>query len=367
MADIRFKISGNTNPFFAELWNSTCTTLVQEKAIDYSGTCVIFGGLNGNTSYNLNLSDRVNCSISKTFSTPASLTPIVLPIKNINLLGTLDVPSLNVQQIISPKYVEITPALNSDQCVDLCFNVETCNISNTVNAITLYCNNIALSPAYSNCGSNFKCINMKYGDSVCYDITTYCNGSGNICGNATLNLTGVTGYGFSATTSGCVCQSTNLSVTTTTTTTTTTLTPVSVFFTNVVQSINTPTCASYCASLGTCRPLVGGESFRVNYTTDACVVGIGAHCALGASSYTCPTIPKSLTTACLPLNCIGVCDPQSCYDYFDVNSTNINSIRFFVEKNITNCAAAFSNICLNSITLQTGANFQLGACTYIQS
>jgi len=220
MADISFKISGSSQPFLAQLWNNDCSLLIQQKPIEYSGTCVVFGGLNGNTTYNLNVIDNISLSVSHTFNTLTQLIPPILPIKFVSLLGTLTCPDSYTRQITSPKYVCVNPPLTNGESVDLKFNIQTVNTSNTINSIDLYCNGNILSPSYINCGSTTKLINMKYGDTICYNISSYCSSSGNICGHSILELTGVTGYGFSACTDSNYCKSTNLSVPTTTTTTT---------------------------------------------------------------------------------------------------------------------------------------------------
>ena len=46
MADIRFKISGSSEPFIAKLYCGA--SLIQQMAIDYSGTCCNSCNIMGN-------------------------------------------------------------------------------------------------------------------------------------------------------------------------------------------------------------------------------------------------------------------------------------------------------------------------------
>jgi hypothetical protein len=200
MADIRFKISGNTNPFIAKLWNSGCTALLQQKSIDYSGTCVIFGGLDANTYYNVSINDKIDTIYSKQFLTPAPITPSILPTKYVCLIGTLYNSSDYVQQISSPKELFISPILSTGECVDVKLRINTTNYSNTQNSITLYCGGVALSPVYSNSGQQYKTINIKPNDSICYTMTTYATSSPGVqfSGTSNIEIIGTTGHNITS-------------------------------------------------------------------------------------------------------------------------------------------------------------------------
>ncbi len=194
MGDIKFKISGSTAPFLAQLWDSGCSTVLQQKSVEYSGRTTIFCSLEPNTCYHLNITDNINKSISKSYTTPMALIPPVLPTKNITLLGTLSTNAGYSQTINSPKYVSITPPLSGDESIDLKFNVQTINNKNTSNNIELFCNNTSISQ-YSNSGSMYRCVNVKYGDTLSYNISTVVQNSTNADGCSILDLTGTTGIG----------------------------------------------------------------------------------------------------------------------------------------------------------------------------
>jgi len=373
MADISFKISGSSQPFLAQLWNNDCSLLIQQKPIEYSGTCVVFGGLNGNTTYNLNVIDNISLSVSHTFNTLTQLIPPILPIKFVSLLGTLTCPDSYTRQITSPKYVCVNPPLTNGESVDLKFNIQTVNTSNTINSIDLYCNGNILSPSYINCGSTTKLINMKYGDTICYNISSYCSSSGNICGHSILELTGVTGYGFSACTDSNYCKSTNLSVPTTTTTTTTTLEPITVSMCNINQLSTSPTSKlCYCAKLGTSRPLVAGESFRLYHTNCARSITYVTHTEeIKAYASTYP--PTDFNRASSNV-CAGILDgcTISQYNYIDVCSSNINNIVFWAVADKTTISNSSSHlndsyVCFNNITCKCGANFNLGSISCLSA
>lgn len=89
MGSISYKICGDASPFVARLYDSSCVWLCR-KDIDYSGTCVVFDGLAGNTCYYTRVTDSINCSTSYIgFTTPSALVPPTLPEKTISVLGTV--------------------------------------------------------------------------------------------------------------------------------------------------------------------------------------------------------------------------------------------------------------------------------------
>lgn len=370
MADISFKISGSSKPFLAQLWNTDCTSLIQQKPVEYSGNTIIFGGLEGNTTYNLNISDNICSSVNYIFNTLPNLTPPSLTVKYVSLLGTISYPSEFSRQITTPKYVLIDPPLINGESVDLNFGIDTINTSNTSNNINLYCNGSLLSPSYINCGTTTKLINMKYGDTICYDMSTICTSNGNLCGHSILELMSVVGYGFSACTSSEYYKSTSLSITTTTTTTTTTtLAPITVFLTNISElSTNLGVKKCSCAKLGTSRPLASGESFRLYYTHYACSVTSPPTVSYPVSAYACSYPSTSIIKICgnsnyacshMSPNTIGVNESPTCHYFIDVNSFTINNFVFWtVAEGQSYCNT--SVVTLNSLTCKTGANFQLG-------
>lgn len=194
MSDIRFKISGDSTPFLAELYEGTIDSgsLIKSQIIEYSGitdvcnnhTCVIFDGLSQETNYEVKITDNIMntfCANFQTLSNPEVTDPEPTEL-NINLLGNVSQRlSLTTDEkfVSDSKYVDITPTLKGDECIKLNFTaveIEDPSISN--NGIT---SDVFI---YKRCGSsgNYNeinydndtpfSINMGEGDSICYDLYT---------------------------------------------------------------------------------------------------------------------------------------------------------------------------------------------------
>ena len=75
MSDIRFKISGNTSPFIAQLYQNN--SIVSQKAVEYSGSsynsCGIFYGLYPSTAYVLKIVDNIGNITCTGFTTPLQI------------------------------------------------------------------------------------------------------------------------------------------------------------------------------------------------------------------------------------------------------------------------------------------------------
>ena len=93
MSDIRFKICGSNNVFVAKLYDSTCTTIIQQKSIDYSGTCVIFPNLTPSTCYNIKVTDDIGNSDWDSYTTPVNPSTTTAPNKSLSLQGTASSPT----------------------------------------------------------------------------------------------------------------------------------------------------------------------------------------------------------------------------------------------------------------------------------
>jgi len=200
MADIRFKISGDTEPFSVKLWNSSCSSIVQEKVVEYPDTCVILGGLQPITTYHVNVTDNINFNISESYTTPTALIPLLPPEKNFYLEGTVYNPDEYTAFLTGDKRLLIEPPLGVGEMVDLTFNVFTCdNINITDDNVQLYRNNMAIPiKSFIDSGSeNYTINNVTSIDNICYTLSSIChNGAtGDIIGCSTLNLTGVNSVG----------------------------------------------------------------------------------------------------------------------------------------------------------------------------
>ncbi len=389
MSDIRFKICGSNNIFVAKLYDSTCTTVVQEKSVDYSGTCVIFPNLTPNTCYNIKVTDDIGNSDWDSYTTPVNPSTTTAPNKSLSLQGTASSPT-PYNCVLNNKIV-ISPALSVGQCVTLYFCALTIGgtACNAHGSVSISCRNgvnpYTLKYNYTDCGVpvNVPAITLCYGDDLCYNLTSTCiaGSTGNVCGCATLCLKTATPTGFNITSCGVSNLTTNVSYTTTTTTTTTTLAPpVTVYLGSVGNIVINPTTGLpidpldtvwKCAKLCTSRPLVAGESFRLCFTDSAVSSSaVGIYNVLAESKLMCGTTAVnrqcSVLTSTTPgtANGIQFCTYQG---YVDVNCSNINCLTFYacakscsynIYTNYTNCA----NVCLNNIACQCGVTYVLGTC-----
>jgi hypothetical protein len=371
MGDIKFKIDGNSVPFVAELY--TNGTLSQKKIVEYSGTTVILGQLCGSTCYCMTITDNVGNIFSTGFTTCVALTPPELPVKTICLAGTSTCPTSTVNIITPTKCVCIYPSLSSGQVINnLHFCIDTCNISNTQNSVTIYRNNVCVT-GFLNCGTTtYSLSNVTSSDSICYDMSTTCiaGSTGDICGCSKLIVTAPVVSGFSGITANNT-KTTSLSIVApVTTTTTTTLEPVSVFLCGCADLGSNPFVKRcVCSKLGTSRPLAAGESFRLCYMDQACSRSVGVlPDTIQSCSFICVngvTAKCNLVTSCL--DGIDNISMTNCA-YITVNCDNINNIIFYdiALSSSNNDNYSYTNgatSTLYSISYKVGANFQLGTPT----
>jgi len=286
MSDFRFKISGDSGPFLAELYDAITCSKITSKIIEYSGlstpdkenyTCVIFNGLYEETNYYAKVIDNIgNTALSITGQTPTN--PIVIPTEiNINLLGTYYEPPQTLETICtlrSPKYIEITPAPIGNQCVTVNLSAVTCSSSSYSDAYIELYKKCTESGSYTsictitNNTTNVDPIQIGEGDGVCYDLYTklednITSADKYACAELQLFNTTASGYGSCYeinTTNDCLDISQFEAGTTTTTTTT--LSPTVVY----IDDINTNTVTFgqlKCGNINTYPAINSSQSFRV--------------------------------------------------------------------------------------------------------
>ena len=289
MSDFRFKISGDSSPFLAELYNATTCSKIASQIVEHSGntsipnnyTCVIFDGLIEESSYYVKVIDNVgNTTIGNTCCTPTN--PVIQPTDiSVNLLGTCTYvnsgPDESTYALTAPKCIDISPTPQGNQSITIPLTTITCSSTDGgYSAVDIFkctsssCyNRIAFVDGNETCN---KSVTICEGDAICYNVYTNINtiitGDKYACGQLKFNSNNVTASGYGScyninSTNSCI----NLAQTccTTTTTTTTTEPNIVVYMTepDILQNTETNQCKS--ASLVTEPALSAGQSFTLNY------------------------------------------------------------------------------------------------------
>jgi len=291
MSDFRFKISGDSSPFLAELINATTSTKVASQVVEYSGmslndrdnyTCAIFNGLLEETDYFVKVTDSIgNINCSSIVSTPTN--PIIIPTEiSISLLGDKYDPISqeyegtssddNVCALQQPKYINILPEPQDGQCVTLSLDAISCSSSSEVAYIDIY-KRCTSSGSYNKVEtiSQNTCnvlVTICCGDRVCYDMYTELgndiSGSEYACSQLEMNNISAFGYG-SCYEINKITDCIDISQTCTqTTTTTTTSEPIIVYF-NDSDLLTGTYIKSKVTTLNTFPQLNTNQSFRVHF------------------------------------------------------------------------------------------------------
>jgi hypothetical protein len=183
MADIKFKICGNDPPFLAQVWRNLngCLTLVCQKGVDYSGTCVTIGSLLPSTSYCIKITDRIGNTTNTgcTISTPAQCISDVPTTKTLSLIGTGYMPSVKSCSFKNTS-LSMTPALLPGESYDVRLCLVTCNIVGTNNNISFVSTTCGSSTTFgtyinnNNSTNPVTCITrtVNYGDNISWNLTT---------------------------------------------------------------------------------------------------------------------------------------------------------------------------------------------------
>ena len=136
MADIRFKISGNTPTFLAGLYsNASFTCLLQQQEVNYSGITVIFGELLPSTCYYVSVYDSIgNRATGSTITSSCSVGTTTLATKCVYLGGTVCsdplYPYTSYVNSVGSRcnnQIMISPALSQGESVNVILTVLTQN------------------------------------------------------------------------------------------------------------------------------------------------------------------------------------------------------------------------------------------------
>jgi hypothetical protein len=242
MSDIRFKISGTSKPFIAEVHRVSDESIVAKKLVEYAGfsqpdmcnyTCVIFNNLNENESYRLKICDSVGNVLFKSNQYVTPVNPVYIPKNiNINLGGTVKGTS-SLYVISGDNEIEITPTLTLGQCVDITLlNTDISNFSGENSRIDIY-KKCTSSGSFNLVKSINDLINepvslkMGNGDSICYDAFGTFNSCVS-CSEISIGTASLSGN-FSETDVLSCGPQTNLKLALPITTTTTTVSPTTIF------------------------------------------------------------------------------------------------------------------------------------------
>jgi len=390
MGDLKFKIGGNFEPFIAQICLNGCNTVLQQKIIEHSGStccsCNIFGGLFPNTTYSLSVRDNIGNSISTGFTTPVTVGTTTLATKTINLAGVPNSPAGSNNCCVTD-CLNISPALSMGECVNLCFNSCTLGDSNNglYSNVSVSCKangtNNWISVKYD-INNNFQTIpqiTLCEGDLLRYSISTSFSSCCTCCSTPTatsgcsvLTLFCAIPFGFNETILNNTLK-TNESNVPTTTTTTTTLTPIIVNFVPVDLTTNPLVCGCKYGTISTTPALTSGQSFRICFVDCAQSSSlVNLPQSISSCSYVC-TVGD--TNCCNTINTVLQAQTTSnclChnYDYIDINTTNINSLRFYAiaNSNLSNCGYNYTNcatVSMFTIACKIGGNFILGTNTTV--
>jgi hypothetical protein len=368
MSSIQYKICGNKPPFLAQVWNCTETTIIQQKGVDFSGTCVVFNGLSPSTWHCVKTIDNIGKVIGFSCCTCAAIIPKVLVSKTLSLYGTVSNISTS-STIVGTRTLNINPVLVASDDYSVKFNIITCDKGNTSNLVRLYCNGTALSPYYLNTNNTCsRTLSLNYGDTLTYDMaTTLTNTSTTVgCGCAILQIVSGASSAFQPVVSTTAyCKKTSLTLaSTTTTTTTTTAAPSLIYvgFTIPHININSSIEKSYYTTLKTSRPLIEGQSFKLKINSFALV---DAHDALFHKSSACVayylnTVKQVCGEVVKIVNNSGYAhSPLNAISYITINNCNINNFIFCVNAcgNVGN-----TQTCSSGIIQIQGISEMVGGC-----
>lgn len=408
MSDLRFKISGDSAPFIAQLYSAT-DVLQQQKAIEYSGSCTIFGTtcnaynsqihneisscsfgmLYPNTCYKIKVTDSIGYSVCSGFTTPVQVGTTTLASKSICLSGYTQSTHGGLN-CFGTGNVVFSPALSLGENVTIKLAYSNCCYSRVTNNVSISCkpngcsNYIPKIDYFTNGASSCE-ICMNYGDALCYGLSTILQEGGSdfakISGCSTIKISGFTAVsGFNPIINSNI-MTTSLSCIGEVFTTTTVIPSISVYIGSVcvLDCSSTSGQITVCGKLCTSPALELGQSFNLFLATNATsiygdntagppqeqIVDSGVPYSICATSYatdgnnTCACVCSHIATGA-----VGYCTPNGCATFYNINSSNISNYTFCVvassdgvndDCNFTNCA----RLDLCSLPSTTGGAFVL--------
>lgn len=196
MSDIRFKLSGTSSPFLAEIrCDGNDGPIIASQFVEHSTnhndnySCVIFSGLDANKEngfYYINVTDSIGEFTSYPAGTPSNPTEPEPTEVNIDLLGTrYENLSIEGNEILlnrnQDKYIDISPAPQGDECITVNLNAFTYSDLKSEAFIKLYKRN-SPSSSYNlvdtiqDQGDDnspvSQSIKIGEGERVCYEMYT---------------------------------------------------------------------------------------------------------------------------------------------------------------------------------------------------
>ena len=384
MADIRFKISGTSQPFLAQVINGS-GTLINQSVINYSGStcgsCNILSSLDYNTSYSLKITDYIGNTVTEAFTTPAAIGTTTLVSKSISL-GT-PVKSTITDGCVISGVVVVNPALSAGETYTIILGACAVGGSsfNANSTITISCKPNGSQTYVTKCthtnnlSQALDIISMNYGDSLCYNLSSVgITGGLTMCGCSVLDLICVTSSNFNPTYS-LESQCASIYCNAVTTTVIPTLSLVSVYLTNT-EDLSSGYVGCGRAKLVTSPPLTTGQSFRLCYKSSGLVsTEDGTGHSISACAFLCNTststcsnfVNAAITSTINPKACT-----LSCNSYVNITSDNINDLVFY-----TVARSAYANngcqytdeatSCIYAISNGCGGNFVLGSVQNIKA
>jgi len=184
MPDIRFILSGSCQPFLVQLFDNASCSVVQQMSVDNSigDLTKIFGGLNPNTSYKLNVYDKIGNTIpsgSSTIITCNNAATPTLGVRCVNMTGTATQPAPYI--CLMKNIISIVPPLSVGEMINIGFDLTTNSSSGMANSASVECaaandplNWVTNKLSYNGQGNGSIVVPICYGDTLCYNISTTC-------------------------------------------------------------------------------------------------------------------------------------------------------------------------------------------------
>lgn len=401
MADIRFKISGTSSPFVADIYRSDDPTrLICSKTVGYSGietlgrenyTCVIFSSLKESTSYDVKLTDSVGRTKSILSLPPTPVSPVVVPIvKNVELLGYgYAYPTTLCTKVWQPesqpdgkggKCIRITPELETGECVRINLCAWTDLESDSDTAIVKVYKRTSPTASYSlveevdDDTCNFT-LDIGVAETVCYAscviLAEHSSGGPYYAQTCLEIINNVTSVGSALINSFTCGPKTKLDLDATcsvaTTTTTTSNTPYKVYFSRPL--VGTTTCKpSKTAKLTTDPPLLmgGSQSFRVHFYLETHYEHLGdleSYLCECSRIYTSSVNVDAVATDSRKDTSVNItknCSFSRVMDWSNIGDTTFSVCSIDCLSNDTVNHSTYSCLCICKIDQAVGGSYSFG-------
>lgn len=387
MANIKFKISGDTPSFNTKIFKINTSTVLKTKVVDYSEIDVVHGGLEQDTDYHIRVYDKAGNMVTGNTRTVAwSGTPSSIIDKTVILGGRVGNLSETTSAIINDgtNRINVSPALSLGETVNINFRVEMKN-----NYPNEFITNYAAIKCKAHGESNFVTVctltskvspvpstftmNLKYNDVICYDMAT--TGAANSApewGTSALSITASEPVGFNRIL-GAHELVTQINIEALTTTTEPPPPPpssVSVYLKPVPVPLGEWHKSKY-SKICTEPPLIPGQSFRlcILNTAEAHANSEEIPVTVTGSAYSklndviSNEASASVYAATFAPNvCNRTCYGTVCVSYENRNTLYLHSEAISHEDNWAHNHMVSSKTLLTGISNTVGGTFLLGAC-----